>query len=323
MSLISTNQTRRWVRIFAAIHVLVLLQVAWWTWVFLQDVSTLEQLRLENLAVHPNLTEIEIRSEAFHRRVMFVSESVFFALLTCVGFYLLYRALRSEERSREIQRNFIEIVTHESKTPLTALKLRLESALEKDSASARDLTLALEEVRRLAGVFDKTMSLNRMEREVLNQEVLSLADVVKQVNRRLEPFFRARGVEVTLELDSEALVRGDDHSLQNSVQSLLENAVLYNQASEKRVVVKVARQGQHVVLSVADNGPGIPAADRAQLFERFYRGQTGKGIPGTGLGLYLAKRIVEAHHGVIRVADNVKSGATFLLQFPSASGGAA
>lgn len=316
------NDAKRWGRIFLAIHFVVLLQVAWWAWVFVQDVSAMEALRLQNVSLQKAVGELsvstpeEIRSEAFHRKVMFLSESIFFAGLTCVGFYFLYRALRAEERSREIQRNFIEVVTHESKTPLTALKLRLESAKEKDSSVTKDLALALEEVRRLSSVFEKTMALNRLERQALNWEPVSLTDVVRQVVHRLEPFFKEKHVEISLEVTEDATIQADEYSLQNAIQSLLENAVIYNPAAQKRVALKIALRGEQVLLYVSDNGPGIAETDREKVFERFYRGQTGKGIPGTGLGLYLAKTIVEAHRGALRLVENEISGATFLMELP-------
>src|SRR5262245_50046196 len=146
---------RRWLLVFEAVALLVLAQVAWWTTVFLRDVRLIEDLKIQVLSQEDTLSVEDreaIWSEAFRQRLMFLSESTFFVVMVCFALYLLYRALQAERRSRETQRNFIEIVTHESRTPLTAMKLRLESVSEKwgsDAKLVHEVDLALEEVRRL------------------------------------------------------------------------------------------------------------------------------------------------------------------------------
>jgi two-component system sensor histidine kinase MprB len=309
---------------------LVLAQLGWWTTVFLRDVRLVAELKAENLELlsHTPGAQLsenrrKIEAELFHRRLMFLSESSFFAFVTLTGLYLLYRALSVEERSRVIQSNFITLVTHESKTPITALKLRLESVLEKfgraEVGLQRELGLALDEVRRLSSIFDNAMSMNPMEREAVHYEVIALGELVEEVARRLDPLFRARGVEIKLDLQAEAWVNGDRYALQNLVQSLIENAVLYNPADRKGVEVTVRVDTQRTILGVKDNGPGISAADRARLFERFYRGETGKGVPGTGLGLYIARSIVDAHHGSIHLLESSTPGAHFEITLPLAA----
>lgn len=320
---------KHWLPVFGAVAFLILLQVAWWAALFVREVSALEQVRTENLELRAKLGEsipadgvAAVAGEAFHRRVMFLSESAFFALLTCVGLFLLYRALQVERRARDTERSFIEVVTHESKTPLTALKLRLESTLEKwggDTGLRRELSLALQEVRRLASVFEKTLNLNRLERHALRFEVLALGDIVRDVLRRLDPLIRERGVQLALDLDDDAQVQGDLYGLQNSVQSLIENAVLYNNSADKKLAVRVEQSQGRVLLAVADNGPGIQREDEARIFQRFYRGKSGSQVSGTGLGLYLAKTIVEAHQGVLRLV-NAQGGAHFEIELPGVVG---
>jgi signal transduction histidine kinase len=319
---------KHWVLIFTAVHVLVVAQVIWWAMLFTRDAELIASLQRTNAGLAqasgdpvPERVLSTISNEAYHRKVMFLSESLFFAAVACVGLWVLYRALRSERRSREVQRNFIEIVSHESKTPLTALKLRLESLRDKaaEPETALSISRALDEVRRLSGVLDKTMDLNRSERQALQFESLCLAEVVESVVRRLEPWLTAKNTVLTLELDEEIEVLGDFASLQNSVQSLLENAVLYNPAARRKVAITLVSRGARALLSVADDGPGIAASDQARVFERFYRGGSGHSVSGTGLGLYLAKVIVEAHRGVLRLARG-NPGACFEMDLPTAGG---
>ncbi len=312
--------------LFVAVAVLLVAQVGWWMFVFLDDVNVIARLKTE--ALHLTLKddpisivieEDKIAQSVHRRRLMFLSEGGTFALLSCWGIYLLYRAFRVEAKAREIERNFIEVVTHESKTPLTAMKLRLESLAGKaDEAQGKDLKLALEEVRRLSSIFDKAMSLNRIEREALSFEVIAVAEAVRQVTRRMEPLLNTRQVELKVQLDDEALVKGDLFALINVVQSLLENAVFYNDSAQKQLHVSVARAASRVVVKVADNGPGIDAKDRPKIFERFYRGKHGhgtSGVSGTGLGLYLAKTLVQAHGGSLTLGER-SPGTEFIIDLP-------
>lgn len=305
---------RKGVILFGAISIIVLVQVGWWTAVFLSQVHQIEKLKKEL-----NIATLEvIQTESFHQRLMFLSESLTFMILTCLGLWLLYRALRSEERARESERSFIEMITHESKTPLTSLKLRLEHLIEKPEAQSfiRDLKVANEEVRRLCTVFEKTLDLNRLERTGFFFEEIALSEVVREVLRRLEPWFRDRNAQVKTELEEEILVQGDAGGLSNSLQSLFENAVIYNSNPTKEIAISVFRRKESAVLHVSDNGPGILRADRERIFDRFYRGDNSKGVSGTGLGLFIAKTVIEAHRGAIRLLDIPTLGSRFEIELP-------
>lgn len=317
------------ITLFVAVAVLLIAQVGWWMFVFLDDVNVIAHLKTEALHLRAQVSAVDFSFEAekiahsaIRRRFMFLSEGVTFAGLSCFGIYLLYRAFHVEAKAREIERNFIEVVTHESKTPLTAMKLRLESLaskIGKEEAPTRELKLALEEVRRLSSIFDKAMSLNRLEREALSFEVISVAEAVRQVVRRMEPLLTSRQIECQIQMDDEALVRGDLFALINVVQSLLENAVFYNDSPHPVLGVSVAREHGRVVVRVTDNGPGIDDRDRPRIFERFYRGKHGhgtSGVSGTGLGLYLARTLVHAHNGSLILTEGRAEGSEFIIELP-------
>lgn len=314
--------SRRWLRIFVMVAALVLVQIGWWTTVFIRDVNTIASLRKEIAQLKGTPSDlVEIERTAFHRRIMFISEGVFLSSLTLFGLYLLFKSFQMQEKTREAQKKFIEMITHESKTPLTALKLRLESLREegtdKDSLE-RELDLSLEEVRRLSGILEKVLHLNRMERHEVQFEPIALTAVVQEVLRRIDPVLKERNVSVRCELDADVLVKGDRYGLQTTVQSLLENAVLYNDRENKFLLVSVRHHGERAALFVEDNGPGILKEERHLIFEKFYRGRSGRRAPGTGLGLYLAKSIIDAHRGVIQLAD-LENGARFEIFLPMVS----
>ncbi|MFM8315196.1 MAG: sensor histidine kinase, partial [Deltaproteobacteria bacterium] len=255
---------KRWVKLFIAVSILMLTQVAWWLDVFSRNVKTVSELQKENAALRGVLNQVgvveAIQKDAFHKQLMFYSETFVFAALTAFGLYLLFRALRMQEKAREQQKQFIETMTHESKTPLTALKLRLESTLEKNSNEvqlSKEISQSLEEVRRLISVFEKALSLNRMENYSFCFEEISVSEMVKEVARRMEPLFKQRNVRFHFSASEEVWVKGDLFALQNTVQSLLENAVLYNDKNEREVTIELKQRNNEVLLTVSDNGPGI------------------------------------------------------------------
>ncbi len=314
---------KRWVNLFVAVSILMLTQVVWWLDVFTRSVRTISHLREENALLkgileQPGVLE-GIRDAAYHKYLMFFSETAVFAALTALGLYLLFRALRMQEKAREMQKQFIETMTHESKTPLTALKLRLESTLEKNSKGlqlSKEIEQSLEEVRRLASVFEKALTLNRMENYAFQFEDIQFSEMVKEVVRRMDPLFKQKNVQVELSLAKDLWLRGDLYAIQNIIQSLLENAVLYNDKDDRNVSIDVIDASNKILVKINDNGPGIPIGDRAHVFEKFFRGRTGRKIPGTGLGLYLARYIVNAHSGVIRLVDSPKAGTFFEVELP-------
>lgn len=316
------KQERRF-QVFLLIAILLVAQVGWWTTLFVRNVNELESLRIANytlsekqgLSVGPAPSEIS--KEAYHKRIMFVSESVFFLLLTGFGLYLLFRALKYDQKAHETQKNFIQILAHESKTPLTALKLRLESLLEtqNDPYTRKEMTSGIEDIRRLSSIVEKSLNLNRLEREEMVKELVCVADVIRDLVRRLEPFFKDRNVEISLSLKTESCTKGDRDGLRNSFQSLIENAVHYNEKEKKTLHIELTEKNGRIAAHFADNGPGIAKGEEELVFEKFYRGKSRSRVSGTGLGLYIAKFVIEAHQGLIRLIPSSK-GAHFEINLP-------
>lgn len=325
----SQTPQRRWLVLFYAVALLVFAQVSWWVTLFMREVNETAALKTRHLELiertgQPKPPEVQsraqIENEAYRRRLMFLSESIFFVGMACFGLFLIYQSLRAEARSREIQKNFVEIVSHESKTPLTALKLRLESVAEKrseDEQLGREVGLMLEEVRRLNGTFDKVMSWNRVERQALHREAQDIVPIVHATLRRIEPFLKSRGVTVTVKADEPVVCKVDTQGLASALQCLFENAALYNDRSEKTLDIDVKTAFSVGVVTVRDNGPGIDPEDEIHLFERFFRGSQGKKMPGTGLGLNIAYNLVLAQGGDLKFVRPKAGGTQFDITFPS------
>lgn len=150
----------------------------------------------------------------------------------------------------------------------------------------------------------------------LRLELVDLDDLVLGEARRIRP---AATVEVATTGVSAAQVRGDARGLSRAIRNVIENAVRY---ARSRVVVELSEQAGLAVLTITDDGPGIPPADKERVFERFARADAARGRDGggAGLGLAIARAILESHGGDIKLDPGHPRGARFVLTIPSAAG---
>jgi signal transduction histidine kinase len=206
-----------------------------------------------------------------------------------------------------MQREFTADAAHELRTPLAVLAAHLDSLEDKQVAAALG-----EDVERMGRLVGQLLSVAQLEAlDVAAEEIADLHAIAVDVAASLAPFAlrRSRAVAVTGEPGT-ALVRGNAEALRQAVRNLVENAL---QHTPPGTTVEVAVTGAPS-LQVIDRGPGVPAADRERLFERFWRGR--RSGDGAGLGLAIVQRIVAAHGGSLAVDDAPGGGARFTISLP-------
>ncbi|HYK90179.1 MAG TPA: ATP-binding protein [Acidobacteriota bacterium] len=229
--------------------------------------------------------------------------------------------IRRLERAR---RDFVANVSHEFKTPLTAIQGFAETLLAGAIDDAQNRARFLEIIRnnsvRLGRLTDDLLKLSRIEAGKMPLEIrpIVLADLIDPCVEAVR--LSATQKRLTLESDCGRdlpPINGDMGSLQEVLQNLLDNAIRYT-LSGGRVCVKASTQNGEMVISVSDTGIGIPKVDQERIFERFYRVDTARSreLGGTGLGLSIAKHIVEAHGGHIKVQSEIGKGSTFSVCLP-------
>jgi two-component system, OmpR family, phosphate regulon sensor histidine kinase PhoR len=230
-------------------------------------------------------------------------------------------------RLERVRQDFVANVSHEFKTPLTAIQgfseTLLSGALDDPKNNRRFLEIIREHAARLARLTDDLMKLARIEAGKLEVQLspVNLADIAEGCEQTA--LLKASRKQITLDIDvpdSLPPVRADANLLHEVLQNLLDNAVQYTHAGGSIQVGAAARE-QDVVVTVADTGIGIPLADQERIFERFYRVDAARSrkAGGTGLGLSIAKHIVEAHGGRIWVESEVGAGSKFSFFIPLAS----
>lgn len=224
------------------------------------------------------------------------------------------RLLARVEASFARERRFTADAAHELRTPLAVLRIQAENALAaaNDSERRHALDGLLRGVDRASRLITQMLTLARLEPSAAQQAFVpvKLNALVREELAALAPVALARGQELDFTADDDFAVSGDPAALGILVRNLVDNAVRYSpEGSLVRVQLRPGATGK-VELSVLDEGPGIPPEQAERIFERFYRGESGRG-DGAGLGLAIVRRIVELHGGAIRVRapkDGVPGG---------------
>lgn len=236
----------------------------------------------------------------------------------------LQKDMTQIERLERVRRDFVANISHELRTPVTAIKGYSETLLDgvPDEASRRDFLEGLtRHADRIDALVRDLLKLAKLEVQSEEDRVVDPVDVGSIAGHvATAARTRKRNSDVEIEVDiGEALVaRGDPLAVEQVLDNLVDNAVKYA-GPGKRVCIEGRRDGEHVEVSVTDDGPGIPVEHRSRVFERFYRvpgAETAK-QEGTGLGLAITKHLVEAMHGTIRLEDAPDEGTRFVVRLPA------
>jgi two-component system sensor histidine kinase CiaH len=326
----SIRRLKRTTAIYWMLLLYIIAALVWWFISLNNQNDTMRDFEINNLRYHVDsssqpsgyLQGLSAINDAHTRnRSKYLGEGSIFFLLILVGAAFVYRSVRKQFRLQQQQQNFMMAVTHELKTPISVARLNLETLLKYQLDPEKQKKLiktTLDETARLNILTNNILVSSQMESRAYEsyKEELDLSDLLKDClhdfrNRFPERIFRD-------EVESEVTIKGDALLLQILINNLLENALKYS-PKETPVTAVLSKQESHIALQVKDKGPGIPDNEKNKIFTKFYRigNESTRKKQGTGLGLYLCRKIARDHNGDISVTNNEGGGSNFVLTFHS------
>ncbi len=258
-----------------------------------------------------------IQYENQRKKIQYLSEGITFFLLIVTGAVIVFRVVRREFKHSQQQQNFMMAITHELKTPIAVTKLNLET-LQKhklpDEQQQRLITNTLQEANRLNDLCNNLLLASQLEAGgyQVTEENINLTALVKDCANEFIIRFPQRVIEANIQ--RQIYFTGDRLLFQIAINNLLDNAIKYS-PREGKIRVTLRDEDSKIVLSVMDNGKGIADEEKQKVFDKFYRtgNQHTRGAKGTGLGLFLTKKIVQQHNGNIIVVNNQPRGSNFVI----------
>lgn len=233
-----------------------------------------------------------------------------------LSYLLARRTLRQIEEAHEAQSRFTSDASHELRTPLAAMKTELEVALRDPKLSKADmqelLASNLEEVDKLTTLSKTLLTLSRLDYASLEQTTVNLGDLANEVVQRYDK--NASRVKLNIPKTAVA-IKANASSIEELLTILVDNALKYSPAGS-RIKASVSEQGRNAEFRISNGGDGIPADKLPHIFDRFYRVNDSRNDGGSGLGLALAKEIVNAHKGELIVSSDAGKTTTFSVLLP-------
>lgn len=311
--------------LFYLIIIYILAAGSWWSYLLHsknQEVKNAQlekiryKLKLERVADIEDSSEMKTVLNRYKRqRWMIIGEGSVFMLILLFGLWRIYRIRQKELALALQQQNFLLSITHELKSPIASVQLVLET-IQKRQLTNEQLqklsTNGLKDNDRLHKLVQDLLLAARVEGgyEYSFSEV-HMNELLVECIAWIRPKYSGKIIFEPAE-NVIILAKGERSTLATAFSNLLENAVKYAENSEK-INVKLYKKKDQVAVEIIDEGVGIPKSERNKIFNKFYRignEDTRKTI-GTGLGLYIVKKVIEAHNGTVTVKDNQPKGTVF------------
>jgi two-component system, OmpR family, phosphate regulon sensor histidine kinase PhoR len=246
-------------------------------------------------------------------------------LLVIVFFAYTLFVILKQKRLSEIQKDFINNMTHEFKTPIATIAVSAEvlknpDILKQPERLLNYTTIIENENKRLKKHVERVLQMARLDKEDLGlkKESVNLHEVIEEVVAGMRVTLQEKQGRVDLQLEAaQSLITADRHHLMNVIYNLLDNAIKYCK-DKPFIVIRTRQEGKGITLEVEDNGIGVSQEHQKRIFQKFFRVPTGNvhDVKGFGLGLNYVKQIVEAHRGRVTLESVAGNGCTFKVFMP-------
>jgi two-component system phosphate regulon sensor histidine kinase PhoR len=320
-------KTSRTLLIFYSLVFYVLLQFSWWSYLLIKLNKEIYQQKIEfaKNTTHDyailEKKEREYNDLLKKRWSMVAGEGAVFLSLLIFGIYRTKRAFNQEFELAKQQKNFLLSITHEFKSPLAAIKLSLQTIEKRnleENQKKEIITRALNETDRINLLIENALFASRLESQNSDYhfEEFNLSSFIAELieNYQTRIFSESK---IELAIDNNIKFKGDKLAITSLVYNLLENAEKYS-PNPANILVSLKRVNNHLDLIFSDSGYGIDLNERSKVFEKFYRvgNEETRRTKGTGLGLYIVKKVVTIHKGSIDIKENNPTGTMFIIRLP-------
>lgn len=266
---------------------------------------------------------IQLRQNYARQKWMILGEAGVFVISLMIGIYLINRAYYKEIKAAGQMRNFLLSITHELKSPLSSVRLVLETIKKRRNLPTDKVehicVNGLKETDRLNSLVDDLLLAARVETAYqAHPEWISIAPTMREIIEKKKINWPT--AQINLSINPEKMtVKADVLGLQAIIVNLIENAIKYSTGTPTvDLFLKYDKDKKTLIIEVADQGIGIPEEEKKKIFDKFYRigNEDTRRTKGTGLGLYIVHQFVRLHKGTIVLKDNLPKGSKFIITLP-------
>lgn len=256
------------------------------------------------------------------RDVLIILDTLLLLLVPTITWFLTGKTLAPVQKAHEREKQFFTDASHDLRTPLTILKGEIDLALQKDQhvkEYKNTLQSSEEEVTRLIDLVENMLFFAResKSKQVVQKEILDVTDIIAERVSKFQKLANQKQHKISFTLPKESItIQGNKQLLQRLFTSLLDNAVKYT-PTEGKISVTLYLEEKDVVITINDTGIGIAKEQQEKVFDRFYRADSARSQKGYGLGLSIAKQIVDFHEGKITLNSKEGHGTKITISLPS------
>ena len=320
-------KTSRSIYIFYILVGYIFVQFAWWGYHIMELNEEIVGLKIEmNVSESDKASTKEVLLQKLKvRKLMVVGEGSVFIILLLFGFYLMLKAFKQEVALSNQQKNFLMSVSHELKSPLTSIKLNLQTLVKHDLEKVKNLSVinsAIEDTERLQRLVDNILLATKIEsgNYPLCNENINISKLLKEVAHFYKCINGNENDQIYRRIEMEIVegvkMMGDEEALRSVFSNLIENSIKYS-VRGSLVQINLLKLENKILCQVIDEGIGVNNKYSDKIFDKFYRieDEVTRETKGTGLGLFIVKFFVDTLGGCISIRPNKPNGSVFEVSF--------
>jgi len=306
----------------------ILLQFIWWEVLLVKQSRQIFDSKEKILALGTSNSEVlkrelnELQKKRDNYIYMIIGEGTIFLIFISIGILRVYKSHQREKEISRLQKNFLLSVSHELKTPLATTKLNLQTLIKRDLPKVTQLQFletSLHENERLTQLIENILISTRLDdmenasNLFVHTESINISQLITDTISK--SFTLEQQQRIIIKIEQNIYLKTDIVLFPSIIINLIENALKY---SNDFIDVILTKDSNSILLSVVDKGISIPLSEHTKVFEKFYRSgnEEVRKNKGTGLGLFIVKKLVEMHNAKIRLYSNEPSGNVFEIKFP-------